>query len=274
MDTTTFATPGPLDLHVEIPAGAVVVRAVETDVTRLDISGERDPDDVRVTFNDVAGGGHRLEIVYQRRGKLRWFSGGGLRVDVQVPIGTRLSTSTASADVHATGELSSVTVKTASGDVKLGAVTGAVDIAAASGDLTVGDVGGSLTCNSASGDVEAGRVVGELVVRTASGDVDVRRAASDARCTTVSGDINIVALVEGLTSLKSVSGDIEVGVEAGTRVRLDLSSMSGGTDSELQVTDRPSSPPNGAVARELDLRATSVSGDIKVRRADGASAVA
>jgi DUF4097 and DUF4098 domain-containing protein YvlB len=262
MERTTYQTPGPLALRIDIPAGDIVVRASPTNVTTLSIGELRDPTDVRVTFADESDGGHRLSVDYQRRTLLRWFDDRKLRVEVGVPEGTQLRIATASADVDATGPLGAATVRSASGDVTLGEVTGCVDVQVASGDLVVASVGDELSFTSASGDVRAGVVSGSVAVRTASGDVTIQSAATDVRCTTVSGDIELGSVTAGDATLKSVSGDMEVGVASGTRVMFDISSMSGRTVSDLTdaVTPRDPDP-------VLTLRAGSVSGDIRIRRA-------
>jgi hypothetical protein len=67
----------------------------------------------------------------------------------------------------------------------------------------------------------------------------------------------------GEVSLQSASGDIQVGVRRGTKVWLDARSRSGDATSELDVGDEP--PAEGAPV--LELRASSMSGDIHVGRA-------
>jgi DUF4097 and DUF4098 domain-containing protein YvlB len=269
MERTTYQTPGPLALRIDIPAGDIVVRASATNVTTLSIGELRDPGDVRVTFADEPDGGHRLSVEYQRRTLLKWFDDRKLRVEVGVPEGTQLRIATASADVDASGRFGTATVRSASGDVTLGEVSGCVDVQAASGDLVVASVGGELSFTSASGDVRAGVVAGAVAVRTASGDVAIQSAATDVRCTTVSGDIELGSVTAGDATFKSVSGDIDVAVASGTRVMFDISSMSGRTESEL--TDA-GTPPD--LDPTLALRAGSVSGDIRIGRAARKSAVA
>ena len=61
----------------------------------------------------------------------------------------------------------------------------------------------------------------------------------------------------------SASGDIEVGVRAGSKLFIDAKSMSGDMRSELEVTDSPS----GSNGTNLELRAMTMSGDVTIRRA-------
>ena len=52
-----------------------------------------------------------------------------------------------------------------------------------------------------------------------------------------------------IASVKSVSGDINVGVVAGTKVWLDVNSMSGDTSSDLDPSDAPAPLPEPTRAR-------------------------
>jgi len=74
--------------------------------------------------------------------------------------------------------------------------------------------------------------------------------------------VQISSLRSGEAHIRSVAGDVEVGVAAGTRVFLDLSATSGEARSDLA----PSEGPAGEGAT-LELHAATVSGDITVRRA-------
>jgi DUF4097 and DUF4098 domain-containing protein YvlB len=130
----------------------------------------------------------------------------------------------------------------------------------ASGDVAAGTIAGDLTFHSASGDAMVTNVGGGLVARTASGDVHVGMVGTSAQAVTVSGDIEIGSLSVGTTNLRSVSGDVDVGVARGVGVYLDLMSTSGDVSSELEDGD-------GAGAPDVELTIASVSGDVRVRRA-------
>jgi DUF4097 and DUF4098 domain-containing protein YvlB len=83
-------------------------------------------------------------------------------------------------------------------------------------------------------------------------------AGGSAHVSTASGDIATGGLSRGEATLRSVSGDIDVTITRGTAVWLDLSSVSGDAVSNLAMGEGPH-----AGAR-LELRATSISGDIQV----------
>ena len=94
--------------------------------------------------------------------------------------------------------------------MRIGAA-GEVHASSASGDIRVGTVGGALTASSASGDVSADRVGGDVEVGTTSGDVRLKRCDGD--------DI----------AVKTVSGDITIGLPSGIRVLPEISTLSGST---------------------------------------------
>ena len=63
--------------------------------------------------------------------------------------------------------------------------------------------------------------------------------------------------------MQSASGDKTVGIRRGSRVHIDVRTMSGDTSSELEIEDAPAL----GEGPEVELRATSMSGDIRILRA-------
>jgi DUF4097 and DUF4098 domain-containing protein YvlB len=265
MDTKTFTTPGPLSLDVRIPVGTIEVRATDTTETRVALTGERDTEEATVELTPRPLGGHRLLVEYKPRKTFGWFGGlEDLRCTIEVPTGTEIEAESGSADLTVIGDVATLVFKSGSGDLSFGDVTGAASARVASGDLEGGTVGGDLGVHSASGDVRVASVGGTTTVRTASGDTQLGRVGGAVQITTASGDVGIARAESGRLNLKTVSGDVTVGVAPGTHVWLDLGSTSGDAISELDGSD-------GGDA-SLEIRAASVSGDIVVRRATGGAA--
>jgi hypothetical protein len=260
MEPRTFDTPGPLSLDVRIPVGTIEVLATDTATTRVELTGERNPDEVVVELAPRPLGGHRLLVAYKPRQTFGWFGGlEQLLARIEVPTGTEVEGESGSADLTVIGEVGSLAFKSGSGDLSFGEVHGNTAVKIASGDVEGGTVEGDLTVHSASGDVRVASVGGAATVRTASGDTELGRAAGSVQATTASGDVEIERAETGRLNLKTVSGDVTVGVAPGTRVWLDLGSTSGDAISELDGSDG-----DGA---SLEIHAVSVSGDIRVRRA-------
>jgi DUF4097 and DUF4098 domain-containing protein YvlB len=85
----------------------------------------------------------------------------------------------------------------------------------------------------------------------------------------MSGDVRVRRAASGAIQMRSMSGDIEVAVAPGSTLFVDANSASGDVRSEIPVTG---SAPSGPA--DVDLRATSMSGDIVVTRAPAAQAAA
>lgn len=261
MEPVTFDTAGQLYIEVRIPSGDVVINTDATTKTVLHVKGEKDPDDIDVSFDDD-GSTQRLVVAFRKRGLINRRGGHSLQVHLTTPPGAHVQVTGGSTDLKAKGSLGSVDFQSGSGDACLDSVTGDVVAKVASGDVIVGSVGGLLTFHSASGDLKVGVANGRVKVRTASGDVAVTKVAADASITTVSGDIELSEVAAGEHSLQAVSGDVQVALAAGTGVFLDLSSLSGSTTSDLQVSDQPGQE-SESVAH---IKAATVSGDIRIRK--------
>jgi DUF4097 and DUF4098 domain-containing protein YvlB len=162
-----------------------------------------------------------------------------------------------------------VGVHSASGDVYVETVTGNLDAKLSSGDLLVDEVTGDGGAHSASGDVTIGGVGGDLRITTASGDVRVSRCAGSATARTASGDIILDRVHRGEVKANTASGDVQIGVQRGTGVWLDLSTVSGSTTTDLAIADDQPEQPRDT---KVTLRVRTASGDIRVRRADLAPA--
>ena len=152
-------------------------------------------------------------------------------------------------------------MRTASGDVVLAHV-GDLAVTSASGDVRVEELQGSGRVNTVSGDTEIRGVRSMLAVNSVSGDVELGRVDEDVSVQSVSGDQRLRSIRAGEIQLKSVSGDVAVGVLMGTRLFIDASSTSGDVRSELDVD----AVPTDGDGTEASLRVKTVSGDIAVTR--------
>jgi len=186
-----------------------------------------------------------------------------VEITVRLPVDSRAEVHTASADVKCTGRLGAAEIKTASGDVRVDEVAGDLTRNSASGDTQFATVGGDLAATSASGDVRGGYVAGNVTSRSASGDTTIEIVGGSLKAQSASGDIKIGSITAGTARVSTASGDVELGVAQGTSVWLDLSSVSGATVSDLNVTD--AAPAGGSASLNLHVR--TASGDISVRRA-------
>jgi hypothetical protein len=251
---------GPHAVEVRNPAGSVTVQAVEgvpeyvVEVEALDSAAEELIDRV-----DLFLVGSRLRVHVPERRLLRTPA---FAIRVTAPAGAAVRTAVASADTELRGDFGRVELTGASGDAVVESCT-ELQLRTASGDARIGSVSGRATVGSASADLRVESVGGGLQVKTASGDIEVGTVAGDVSVSTASGDVGIDRATGGAVGVKTVSGDIEVGVVPGLRVWLDLSSLSGRMESQLDGDD----PIAGDGPAQLTIALRSVSGDQRIRRA-------
>ena len=263
MRRETFDTPGPLELNVRVPSGDVHLETVEGTETVVEISASPEiEEEARIELHPKREG-HELSVVIEKKsGFFRPFRE-DVRVRISAPPGADVELSTASADVDARGDFGAAKVNTASGDIRFEHIGGEGQVNSASGDVNLDVVEGALTVNTASGDVEIRRLQGQGKVRAASGDISIDEADASLKVQTASGDVEVDSVREGEVTLQTASGDIEVGIKQGSKLWIDARSMSGETSSELELGDAPSDGEGPLV----EVRATAMSGDIKVKRA-------
>jgi hypothetical protein len=248
-----FHTPGPIEIEIKVPVGDVDVETIDGDESLITVEGTEKMLDQLI----VEQQGRR--IVVELRGKkpfgvtimigdLTWGSGGRLRVRARVPHGSQALLATAAADMKLRGRVRSLDSKSASGDL-----------------VVTGEIERDATVKTVSGDVRLERVGGELRFTTVSGDVLVRSVAKSVEGKAVSGDVRLESTREGTVTVQSVSGDIEVGVEAGTNLDVDAGSVSGDLSSEVPLGSEPGETEGSGPT--LVLRGKTVSGDFRVFRA-------
>jgi DUF4097 and DUF4098 domain-containing protein YvlB len=263
MRRETFETPGHVDLEVRVPSGRVDLEAVEGSETLVELEGSSELEEEARIEARPRGDGHEVVVVIEERGSFFRRGRGDVRLRITVPTGADVEVSTSSADLEARGRFGDLKMNTASGDVEFEHVEGAASVNSASGDVNLGHVEGELTVNTASGDLEVRHLGGEGKVRAASGDVSIDEALTAVKVQTASGDVEVGAVQEGEIVLQTASGDIEVGVRPGSKVFMDVRSMSGETSTDLDIGDAPP----GGEGPLVEIKAVAMSGDITIRRA-------
>jgi DUF4097 and DUF4098 domain-containing protein YvlB len=288
MRSETFQTPGKVRTELRLGAGEIRLSSGEDGRTVVSLEPLRDNEASHEAVENARlelrerGGEYEVVVELRDRGRGFGFSRGAeVRIDVRCPDGTDVDAKTGSGDIEARGRFGSVDIETGSGDVELDELAGDAKINAASGDITIESIGGGARINTASGDQQIESLTGEaklnsasgdVVVRSAKGSVEVNSASGDVRVeeagssvsiNTASGDQVIGSAVQGRVTLKSASGDLEIGIREGSTLHVDARSRSGDVRSELPVSD---TPPEGD-APHVELRANTMSGDITVARA-------
>ncbi len=282
MRTETYSTPGPLRLNLEIPAGEIEIETGSTDETHVELEALANNDAIRELVEnsriELIGRGDGHEVVVEAkarhgvwisfsRGPDIRFGGPDVRLRITCPHGADLEVRTKSADLRARGEYGTVDLKTVSGDIQVEKAKGTTRIKTASGDVHIENVASSLEVQSVSGDLHVGAVRGDIRAQLVSGDVHVRDAGGSISTNTVSGDQRFEAVQQGRAELKAISGDVMVGVRAGSRVYVDANTLSGSTSSELELSDAPVQETQAEDAPLVELFVKTVSGDVRIERA-------
>lgn len=260
----TFEVPGPVRVSVDNAAGEVAVATADAARAEVDVRPLRDDEasreaaeSTRVELRDG-----ELVVAVPRRDGLLFGREPRVRVEVRVPHDSALSFRTASASVEAAGRYAEVRGKTASGDV-LVAEAGDVRVETASGDLRVEAVTGPAVVSATSGDVTVGRAGGPVEAAVVSGCLRVGTAERGGAFRAVSGAVEVGAVVAGDVEVRSVSGDVTIGIARGSRVHVDLTTVSGDLRSDVELADEAGPDDDGPL---VALRGRTVSGDVRVRR--------
>jgi hypothetical protein len=272
----TFQTPRQLVVNVKLPKGDIDVETAdvqESTVTLVGSSQRAEEQVERAEIRFESHSDHDELLVDTDTDDFGWSSGRvklsislGRRDDVDVrivvPHGTVLRTETGSADLRARGRFGEVETHGASGDVSVDDVERDATVKVASGDVRVGKVGGSLKVQTAAGDLYSGPVAANAEVKTAAGDVNLTEVGGSVTIHSASGDLRVGSVTKGKVELKSVSGDMIVGVRRGSRVWMDVKTVTGDASSDLEsgIDDDGEGP-------LVELKATAMSGDIKIVRA-------
>lgn len=240
-------------LDANIAAGTVEVSAADVNVVRVSI-------DAKTTDGfEIAQIGDTITIREESQWRAR---NRRVRVVVEVPPDSDLTLHTASADVAIRGRMGIVKARAASGDVDIDHAA-RLEVNTASGDIRVGSVAGDAAFNTASGGVEVRTAGGQLDASTASGDVSAHSVAHAVDIGTASGDVELDRCEGDDIYVKTLSGNIRIGLPTGIRVEPDITTMSG------RVTlPAPADTEQSIVRRVVRLRMKSMSGNIRIDRAD------
>ncbi len=250
----TFSSPGPVEAHVEVPAGDVEVRPSPDGQVVVVLEPASGRARQLVESAAVTMSGDRLDV----RVPSNIVNRGSVHCVITLPDTSSISYRTASADLRCTIELARLDARTASGAVSVPAVGGDVSLTSASGDLDCGEVGGRLTVKSASGDVRVQRLGAHGVVSLASGDVEVGELAGSLRVNTASGDVWVRRAGAGRVDANTASGDIAIGVAPGVGAHFDVTSISGEMQCGLPVEEAELG------AAQLEIVCRTVSGDVRI----------
>ncbi len=240
------------------PAGEQWAAGRPADTEFDDRPGPDIADAVRVEHRE---GDHPCVIVDTDPARDGWRT--AFSITVTAPTGSNIRLQSQSCDVTVTGEAQLVDVRTASGNIRLDETRGKTLAQTASGDVSISSAGAGVDVRTASGDVQVGPVAGDALIHTTSGDIRLGAVAANLSARSVSGNVRVSDAVSGQAEVNAVSGDVEIGVHAGTLAAIHLSTVSGHTDTDFEVTGE--APDGDAPVLEITVKTTS--GDIRLHHA-------
>jgi hypothetical protein len=281
---TSFDTPDPISVTIEVPLGQVHLIAGERADTIVvvnpsDRSRKADVEAAASTTVEHSGG--RLLIHAPKpRGLGNYIGvgrGGSVEVTVELPEGSRVQGDLGFAAFRGDGRLGEVRIKAGVGDIQLdqtgplhldagaGTVTveratGRTEIASA-GDMRIGEIEGEAEIKNLNGKTWLGHVTGGLRVKSANGDITVEVALAGVGAKTSNGSIRIGDVVHGVVVLETGSGGVDIGIRGGTAAWVDASTRFGRVHNSLEAVDGPEQS-----QQTVDVRARTAFGDVAIHR--------
>ncbi len=281
----TFDTPAPIRTTVEMLVGDLRVTATDRPDTVVSVR----PSDPGTALDVRAAEQTRVEFAdgellvktpktVKTLGILR--KTGSIDVEIALPTGSQLRAEAAVAAFRCAGTLGEVRLRTATGDVEVehaatltvasggGAivahtVTGDAHATTATGTIRLDTVGGTVTLKNSNGDSWIGSAGGDLRAKAANGDVLAGQARGDVDAATANGNIRIGTVYSGSVSVRTATGELEVGIARGTAAFLDLHTQFGKVLNHLDATAAPEPGEHN-----VQVRARNSFGAIIVRRGD------
>ncbi|WBO69614.1 DUF4097 family beta strand repeat-containing protein [Streptomyces camelliae] len=175
-----FATPAPITVVLDIPAGRVQLFAADRSDTSVEVlpanpAKGRDVKTAEQTTVDYTDGVLRIGTA-EPKNQL-FGPSGSLEVSVKLPAGSRVEARTAACELRGVGRLGDVEFDGAYRQIKLDE-TASLRLTATDSDIEVGRLGGPAQISTARGDIRIAEAVrGTVVLRTQSGDITVGAAA-------------------------------------------------------------------------------------------------
>jgi hypothetical protein len=236
-------------LDIGVPVGLVEVRTGDAGIVQVALESPAAAD------FEISCIGDRVSVRHPSRWSMR---GRSCRLTVTVPAGTDVTVDSASAEVRLSGRLGDVRIRTASGDTQ---VDGArrVELATASGEIECGTVEGDASITTVSGNCSLKSVGGRVDARLTSGDLRVDACSGDLTVVSTSGSARVGHCGGSDIVLRSISGDLRLGLPSGIRVDADIATVSGSAH-------LPEPTSYDGERRPVRLRLKTVSGDIRLER--------
>ncbi|HEY3560686.1 MAG TPA: DUF4097 family beta strand repeat-containing protein [Kribbella sp.] len=223
---STFSTPAPISAAVDIIFGDITVHAsprtdTVVEVRPVDPNWELDVKAAADVVVDFTAG--KLQVKHPKLRSVFSKRYGAVDVLIELPAGSDLQGYTAKGAYVVEGQVGACELKTANGDIRVDAVAG------------------------------------NLRAKSATGHITVEQAGTEVHARTANGDIRVGALGTGTADLYTATGEVAIGVPAGTAADLDARTSIGRVFNNLDATE--------PTHRTVTVRARTHGGNITLTRA-------
>jgi DUF4097 and DUF4098 domain-containing protein YvlB len=232
---STFAFDKGSWVDVGVASGEIVITAWARPEAKIHASTERGWFDAQLSS-------HRITIgTRSDRGR-----SGETRIEISVPVGTRVQASSASGDIRITGTGGEVEAGSASGSIEVVDAADRITAHTVSGELHVAKLRGRARLRTTSGDLTAEDVIGDLDAGTVSGDIKLTGVKSTHVSTeAVSATVAYAGSIDpsGSYEFSTHSGDVRLRIPDDAAADLSLETFSGRISSAFPITLRPGDIP-------------------------------
>ena len=219
--TETYDIAGPPTVALHLPSGDIRFKKGAAGVVVLRFDGSAKAlDDLQVDTTSDS-----VTVRTNTEKKRRWL-GGSVDVVATIPEGSNIVVRLGTGDVYASLPVGDTEIHVGSGDVRTDVIDGAAEVKVGSGDVRLGSVAGVARISSASGDVRVDAAT-EVTVNTAAGDLYLGTVTDIARVKSATGDIRVGKHSGSDLSIKTMSGDVHVGLVPGLTVNASVKTLSG-----------------------------------------------
>ncbi|MGD0997434.1 MAG: DUF4097 family beta strand repeat-containing protein [Thermoleophilia bacterium] len=279
---STFDTPQPISVSLEVVVGDVTIAASErgdtvVEVRPADPAEKADVTAARQTLVECAGGLLTVKAPKSWRQWTPWGEYGSIAVRIELPSGSQVRGATSVGSLRCSGSIGECHFRTGVGDIQLEEAgplelksgTGKVNVDRAigrsqittAGAVRIGRAEGPLVVRNRNGDTWLGEVAGETEVTAANGAIAIEAAHTSVSAKSANGDVRVGEVAGGTVVAQSSLGAVEVGVRDGVAAWLDLETKFGTVENELAAAQRP-----GPGEEAVEIRARTSMGRIAIHR--------
>lgn len=255
--------------HVQISSVAGSIKVTAWNRDQIHVGGTLSRDAQRLAVEKTADGvSIRVVLPPHTSGNME-----GSHLIIQLPAASQLEVHTVSADIDASGLDGPVRLESVSGNVALVSRSAKIYATAISGNVGVtgSAPGATIDAHSISGEVRLGTIDGNLRAGSTSGAIQLtgENKLQGAKLDTTSGDLRFAATLspDGDYDFHSVSGNVALSLPKVPAASFDVSSFSGGIDTNFGPQPRRTS--EFGPGKEWHFQSGSGKADIRIRTLSG-----